>query len=337
MKKKVIEYCPYCECEHELDYIEKLDKVVIKKEEIEYESHYFYCDKHPEEDEGFVTGKMMDENLLRARNAYRNKHGLLTSDEIVDIRKKYGLSQVELSKLLGWGGATISRYETKQIQDEAYDELLKQVRDNPMFVYKSLLRHKEAFSSDRFEILKSRLNDLIKQNDYLGRELLSSYYVAYNDPSEYNGFTKLNIDKLIACISYMASKIELYKTKCMKLLWYIDNVSYKEHDKAITGLVYCHQDYGALPLGTIMELNEVKVESKYNDEGSETFRIYPNIDVDLTVLSNDDYLIIDRILDKLGNMKTKELVDYMHQEKAYINTQLKQVIPFKYANELNDF
>ena len=96
MKKKVIEYCPYCECEHELDYIEKLDKVVIKKEEIEYESHYFYCDKHPEEDEGFVTGKMMDENLLRARNAYRNKHGLLTSDEIVDIRKKYGLSQVKV-------------------------------------------------------------------------------------------------------------------------------------------------------------------------------------------------------------------------------------------------
>lgn len=41
-------------------------------------------------------------------------------DEIVAIRESYGLSQVDLAKLLGWGEATISRYESKAIQDEAY-------------------------------------------------------------------------------------------------------------------------------------------------------------------------------------------------------------------------
>lgn len=49
--------------------------------------------------------------------------GLLTSDEIVAIRESYGLSQVDLAKLLGWGEATISRYESKAIQDEAYRKI----------------------------------------------------------------------------------------------------------------------------------------------------------------------------------------------------------------------
>ena len=30
----------------------------------------------------------INENLLNAKNAYRKKHNLLTSNEIVDIRKK---------------------------------------------------------------------------------------------------------------------------------------------------------------------------------------------------------------------------------------------------------
>lgn len=67
---------------------------------------------------------MENGNLLNARNSYRRAHDLLTSDQIVAIRELYGLSQVDLAKLLGWGEATISRYESKAIQDEAYDTML---------------------------------------------------------------------------------------------------------------------------------------------------------------------------------------------------------------------
>ena len=78
-----------------------------------------------EEENEFATGKMENNNLLNARNAYRKSHGLLTSDQIVAIREMYGLSQVDLARLLGWGEATISRYESKAIQDEAYDNILE--------------------------------------------------------------------------------------------------------------------------------------------------------------------------------------------------------------------
>lgn len=336
MKSKQVAFCPFCECEHELYYIEEKDTIDIKGEEIEYDSHYYYCPNHPEEESGFVNGKMMDENLIRARNAYRKKNGLLTSDEIVAIRSIYGLSQAELSKLLGWGGATISRYETKQIQDEAHDDILKQVRDNPMFVYRSLLRHKGNFSASRLKEVQNRLISILDENGYLQEELLNSYYIEYSEPSEKNGYNSLNVKKLVACISYIASTIKLYKTKLMKLLWYCDMVSYKRYSHSITGLVYLHQPYGALPLGPIMELKDVKYDVEYSDD-TEKFRIFPNDNIEDSVLSEEDLKVIDDVLDKFKSYNTQEIVDYMHQEKAYINTVPSEIISFKYADSLIDF
>ena len=43
------------------------------------------------EENEFETGAMTNANLMNARNAYRVRHGLLTSDEIIDIRENYGL------------------------------------------------------------------------------------------------------------------------------------------------------------------------------------------------------------------------------------------------------
>jgi len=44
-------------------------------------------------------------------------------------QKKYGLTQGEMSRLLGWGGATVSRYENGALQDKTHDNQLKLLRD----------------------------------------------------------------------------------------------------------------------------------------------------------------------------------------------------------------
>ena len=98
------------------------------------EKHFFYCINADEEEREFETGAMANENLLNARNAYRVLHGLLTSEEIVGIRESYGLSQVDLARLLGWGEATISRYESKTSQDEPYETMLMMIKDNSFFL-----------------------------------------------------------------------------------------------------------------------------------------------------------------------------------------------------------
>lgn len=124
--------CPLCDKKHEIEERKRTNSIVLKGEEVSYEERFYFCENAAEDENEFETATMTNENLLNARNAYRIKKGLLTSQEIVGIRESYGLSQVDLAKLLGWGEATISRYESKAIQDKAYDTMLRLIKDNPL-------------------------------------------------------------------------------------------------------------------------------------------------------------------------------------------------------------
>ena len=48
-------------------------------------------------------------------------------------------------------------------------------------------------------------------------------------------------------------------------------------------------------------------------------------------LTNKEKEICDRVISKFNKFTTKELVNYMHKEKAYIDTKLNEVINFSYA------
>ena len=63
---------------------------------------------------------------------YRARHGLLSADEIRDIRKRCGLTQGALAGLLSLGANTISRWESgRNVQNRSMDLLLRLIRDLP--------------------------------------------------------------------------------------------------------------------------------------------------------------------------------------------------------------
>ena len=146
---------------------------------------YFSCSKFNDEESEFVSAKIFDENLLNARNEYRKKFGLLTLDEIINIRKEYGLSQVELSQLLGLGDVTIARYETKAIQDPIYDDILKRIKQYPMDMLELLDKHKDKFTNERYEQIRTKI---IKNQNEFGdeqekRRLLLNDYAVFQELS----------------------------------------------------------------------------------------------------------------------------------------------------------
>ena len=63
---------------------------------------------------------------------YRNKHGLLSADEIRATRQRFGLTQRDMARLLRLGANTISRWEAERnVQTGAMDVLLRVIRDVP--------------------------------------------------------------------------------------------------------------------------------------------------------------------------------------------------------------
>ena len=200
--------CPLCGKTHEVEERKRFSTVMIKGEKVTYEEHYFVCENADEDENEFETGAMMNANLLNARNAYRSLHGLLTSDEIVAIRESYSLSQVDLARLLGWGEATISRYESKAIQDEAYDTMLRLIRDDPTQALAFLSKNAKQFTVEKRQKIKSKIMEKI--DDYgkegIARKAFEIEYAKYDEPSLENGYTMLNIDKIEAMISYNRSQ-----------------------------------------------------------------------------------------------------------------------------------
>lgn len=191
--------CPMCKKHPEIIMKEKTE-TIIKDETVEFEETFYFCSTLGEDDEDayFIPPKVMNENLLNARNVYRKMKGLLTSHEIVSFRNKFDLSQVELSKLLGWGDVTISRYESKAIQDSTYDNELRRIMDNPLIMLESLEKNKEKFEADRYRVLKSKVVNAITSgdNELIKRINLSNHYAIYSEPSIENGYTtKKHIEK----------------------------------------------------------------------------------------------------------------------------------------------
>lgn len=147
--RKIHMNCPLCDKTHEVEERKRMTAITIKGDKVDYEEKFFLCVNADEDENEFESASMSDENLLNARNAYRIRHGLLTSDEIVAIRENYGLSQVDLARLLGWGEATISRYESKAIQDEAYDTMLRLVKNNPLQALDFLRKNADKFTATK--------------------------------------------------------------------------------------------------------------------------------------------------------------------------------------------
>lgn len=64
-------------------------------------------------------------NARAMRQARKQRHGLLTGEEVRAIRKKLGLTQDQAAKLMGGGPVAFSKYENDEItQSEAMDRLL---------------------------------------------------------------------------------------------------------------------------------------------------------------------------------------------------------------------
>lgn len=326
-------YCPFCDKEHNVDIIEREEEILIKSEKIKFIENNYYC---KECDAEFCDGEMEDVNLLKARDEYRKVHNLLTSNDIKRIREKYNLSQSDLALILGWGEVTITRYETKEIQNEKYDEVLRNIDSNPYYLYDYYKMNCNVFDQKKqMKILKKLFvvapNE--EHNNMLIEECLIKKHFTIDDKCKGNRNILLN--RIFAVVKEILSyKIELYKTKLVKLLWYIDSINYKRSKESITGLAYFHMPYGACPLGLDLILDSKSLEVEEIEVDDSIKCLIKNVKSDY-ILSDEEIKTIKDVMEKFKDFKSSQLVEYMHNEKAYIETNQNEFISYEYAKYID--
>ena len=128
MKQETV--CMYCDEIEE--YIVKEEPHHAKVNGIEFDVmlKYAYCKKCGRD---MYPSQLGLYNDLQIFDGYRQRVGLLTSDQIKTIRKKRGMSQRDLARFLRLGDKTITRYETGTIQERSLDLLIRLVDNDETY------------------------------------------------------------------------------------------------------------------------------------------------------------------------------------------------------------
>lgn len=123
-------WCVTCDTTNEFETITEIRKVTVKGIPIEFNAMKAYC---PHCGEPLFAYELERINQIRCFDEYKKKKGLLTSEEIIEIRNKYGLSQTDLAKIIKVGKKNIARYEAGKIQDKCIDLLIRMLDQHPQW------------------------------------------------------------------------------------------------------------------------------------------------------------------------------------------------------------
>ena len=328
--------CPCCMNEHPIQAVLIREQNHFKNTDVEYEAEYYYCEQA---DAFYADERQLSSNDSALKDAYRKQAGLLTSQQIAELRSRYGISQKDLSLLLGWGAKTVTRYETHQVQDAAHDTILRKLDSDPEWFLLLLDAAKNLFSAAVYEKYRKSGMRLFEQNHaHYWKSAILSQYARFFQKSELTGGKSLSLDVVAEMIRHYANSpgvTNLFLVKLLKMLWYADALSYKRRGYSISGLVYRAMPMGAVPVGyeSILDFDGVRCEEVDLGEGT-GYLFLPVPDKTYPLLNREDIEILETVIRQFGCASKDHIITAMHQEDAYKKTALNGFIPFEYTRTL---
>lgn len=328
--------CPACEIETTVDLVRKEEMIKVRGEHIPVLTPLFKCSTCGEK---FMDPKSSFDPLDQAYREYRRRHGMLQPDEIKEFRRTHGLTQAELSQLLGWGTATLSRYENGALQDETHEKALRLAME-PRNLLTLIQQSPDAVGDTKRQRLVKEIST-IEDERYTFEAVLSEKFGRF-EPDIWSGYRKFDINKLFNAILYFC-KNGVLKTKLNKLLFYSDFKHFKEYSVSITGARYAHLPHGPVPdnfelfFGTMIdEEKTIRVEEETYEGADYIGEIFFSLkDPNLSAFTESELRVLFAINDHFKGMGSKAIRDFSHNEKGYKETQNSNLIPYGYAADLS--
>lgn len=287
-------------------------EVNVKGKMIEFDELYKIDPKTGEE---VFDRKIEIENDIRLYDIYKKQMNLLTSSEIKNIRKKYGMNQKEFALSIGVGEITIHRFENGSIQTESVDSIIR-LSEDPDIMYNLLIKNQSNLSDNDFSTFLNKVNILkkLKQhkianfniNDYMDfkfetesidnvtKELIFQYNTQIDNVSK-----KYKIEDNCGAAEYITP------LKLQKLLYYIQGMSLRIYGKpAFLNNISAWQ-YGPV------------VEDVYQQYKGHNPISTPKIDY---VVCDGLKKIIELVVESYGQIEAGSLIDLTHDEDPWINS-----------------
>ena len=219
----------------------------FRKDEFTILYHFL---REPDGSDQYTTTELDEVNLNQLYNQYRDKYNLPFPDEIKAIRAKYELSALKMSEVLGLGVNGWRNYEAGEVPAESNARLI-QLAEDPEEFAKMVKLSAHLDEPARAKIL-ARTDELIQEQGGWKTIFGEEDYVMVTRPGESlpdntTGYRRPSLEKLSEMIVYFAEKLEPWKTKMNKLLFYADFRHYQLHGVSISGARYRAVTWGPVP------------------------------------------------------------------------------------------
>lgn len=338
-------FCPVCENTTDQIIIIENEKFEVRGETIEVATKSYRCTSCDSRSDDPSD----PDPLQEVYREYRRRKKIPQPEDIRALRKRYGLTQSEFGAMLGFGTASLSRYENGSLPDEAHagtlclamnpinlanmieragSAILREKRDKIYTLMKD-----EAISSSLLSFLTSFIPGLTQDNE--------PKLPGYGPPSFLNGLRSLNINKLFNTILFFCRGEGEFKTKLNKLLFYADFICFRNHGHSITGLQYARIDHGPVPdnfqlLCAIVTDDQkiVEVKEEVFSSGASGERFKSRKEPDISVFSNNELAVLTAVQQRFAGMSSTKISALSHEEDGYKKTSHAQLINYKYAETL---
>jgi uncharacterized phage-associated protein len=158
----------------------------------------------------------------------------------------------------------------------------------------------------------------------------------------YTYYTQDEISKIGNAIIYFSDKIpKLSKTKLLKLLYILDEISIKRSGIPALNLKFKTWKFGPVSEDIFIELSsEASFLKNYIRKVFEGEHIYiePGAAFDDSEFTQNDIDLMDFVIEEFGNKTAKELVDYTHRKNSpwYNSAQKNSVLEMLTNEEINN-
>ncbi len=311
----------------------------FRKEKFEIVFHYYKCEDSGEQ---FTTTTMDEVNMNQVYNQYRDKFNIPFPEEITKIRESYGLSASKMSEILGFGVNSYRQYEAGEMPSVANAKLIQMIDKPQSFINMVELcatldeKTKEKYIQKAQSMLEHRKRNIFNLNfkEYLLGNHLADIFSGYRNP---------NFEKFTEMVVFFSEKIEPYKTKMNKLLFYADFLMFKQSCFSISGVRYKAIEMGPVPSNfqSIFEYmannNEIDICTTEFPNGyvGEQFKARDDRGFKAALFSAMELETLEKVASAFKSTSTNDIVEISHLEQAWKNNiKERGIISYEYAFEL---
>jgi len=311
----------------------------FRKESFKVVFHYYKCQDSGEQ---FTTDALDEVNMNQVYNQYRDLFKIPFVEEIIRIRKKYGLSAAKMSAILGFGANSYRQYESGEMPSVSNARLIQMVDDPKKFIDLVQLcdaldnKTKEKHIAIAQNIVEDRKRNIFNFNlkDYLLGNHLADVFSGYRNP---------NFEKFTEMVVFFSEQIEPYKTKMNKLLFYADFLMFKQSCFSISGVRYRAIDMGPVP-NNFQSIFEYLANNNYIDinytqfpQGytGEQFKARKERPFNPELFTETELEVLNNVVKEFKESSTNTIIETSHLEEAWKkNEKDKNVISYNYAFDL---